>query len=65
MADYAAERELELIERLGLGTDGLVYATDRLTALKVHARPASYQREREAYLRLQANRIDQIYGLTL
>lgn len=65
MASYAAEHGLGFIEPLGWGTDGLVDATDRRTGIKAHARQTSYQRERDTYLRLQANRIQQIYGLAV
>jgi len=65
MVSYAAERGLELTEPLGWGTDGLVDATDRRTVIKAHARQTSYQRERDTYLRLQANRITQIHGLAV
>ena len=42
---------------LGAGKDGTVYATNRGTAIKVHARAESYTRERDIYLRLRDRRI--------
>jgi hypothetical protein len=50
---YAARYGLGLVDRLGFGKDGIVWATNRGTALKVHERAHTYERERDAYGRLR------------
>jgi hypothetical protein len=56
----------ELLERLGWGISGYVYLSpDARTAVKVHRREESYQRELEVYLRLRRLRITRLHGLTI
>jgi hypothetical protein len=49
---FAVERERELKRRLGAGYDGVVFESDRLTAIKSLRYSELYQRERDIYLRL-------------
>ena len=51
--EYAAKQGISLIDRLGFGVHGVVWATNRESAVKVHApNYAHYARERDIYLRL-------------
>lgn len=45
---------------IGGGKDGTVFMTSRRTAVKLHANPSVYRRERDAYRRLQDKRVDRI-----
>ncbi len=49
---FCAARGIGLIDRLGFGKDGTVWITTDATALKVHERRRTYQRERDVYARL-------------
>ena len=49
--------------QLGAGAQGVVFSTDRESAIKVHGAQAAYVRERDAYLRLAEFAVDQIHGL--
>ena len=64
---YALRYKLvvDLNTKLGQGTDGAVWATDRDTAVKAFDRPATYATERNCYLRLQERHITQINGFTV
>jgi hypothetical protein len=64
---YASERELrvDLKEPLGDGTDGIVVATDRNSAIKALRLPDAYSRELRAYQRLKDLGICFVDGLTV
>jgi hypothetical protein len=52
-ADYAAKKGISLVDQLGFGVHGVVWATDRRSAVKIHSPELShYVRERDIYLRL-------------
>ncbi|MBC7821708.1 MAG: hypothetical protein IAG10_32890 [Planctomycetaceae bacterium] len=60
---YVANRGLQLRQELGRGYDGIVFATDRQTAIKALRYEPLFQRERDVYLRLRENDISEIQGL--
>lgn len=62
---YAHETDISLLRFLGDGNDGAVWETNRQTAVKALERSASYQRERDAYLRLQQQGVVEIEGFTV
>jgi hypothetical protein len=62
---YAQRHPLKLESRLGFGSQGTVYATDRASAIKVHYRERSYQRERDVYWRLRDCAVFDIRGSTV
>jgi hypothetical protein len=57
---YAATRGVELVDALGRGAQGIVFATDQSSAIKVHGLENSYRRERDVYLRLHDNSVFEI-----
>lgn len=57
---YAQDRGVHLEAPLGSGYDGNVLATNRQSALKVFKHHASFQRERDVYLRLQTLRLERV-----
>ena len=59
---YAANRGLQIRQELGRGDDGIVFATDRQTAIKSLRYEPLFQRERDVYLRLRENDISEIQG---
>ena len=59
---YAANRGRQLTQELGRGYDGIVFATDRQTALKALRYEPLFLRERDVYLRLQEHGIDEVQG---
>ena len=62
---YAHSNQIQLLGFLGDGNDGAVWESSRNSAVKVLERPDSYQREKQAYLRLQEREIDSIYGFAI
>jgi hypothetical protein len=65
---YAADRQLALGalgERLGFGVHGIVFATNRKSAIKIHGQEAAYRREREVYVRLQELGVEQVRGFSV
>ncbi len=67
---FAALREAELRDELGAGTQGVVFALryksrGDWSALKIHFRPESFAREREAYLRLDELGIFEVAGFSV
>lgn len=55
-ARYAAKKGISLVDQLGFGVHGVVWATDRKSALKTHSLQSfHYERERDIYLRLFQN----------
>lgn len=61
--DYCRTRGITLGPQLGAGAQGVVFSTDRESAIKVHAAQAAYFRERNAYLRLAEFAVDHVHGL--
>jgi len=64
---YCRSKNLALVDRLGFGVHGSVFAAEnqrngRITAIKVHERERFYLRERNIYLRLQENSATYIHG---
>ncbi len=62
---YASEKGILLLRFLGDGNDGAVWESSRNTAIKVLERPDSYQRERDAYLRLRDHEVTEIEGFSV
>jgi hypothetical protein len=61
--EYASrQKHFTLGNRLGLGTDGLIIATNRYSAIKIFERENGYLNERDAYLRLQEHNVHSILG---
>lgn len=64
---YASAKSIriDLKEPLGNGTDGIVFATDRNSAIKVLESAAGYSRELRAYQRLKELGIGLVDGLAI
>ena len=63
---YSSRHEgLVLGDRLGLGTDGLIIATTRHSAIKIFERLSGYLTERDVYLRLQEQNVRTIQGFAV
>lgn len=62
---FAAEEGIELNRRLGHGVDGVVYSTNRQSAVKGHRYQALYQRERDVYRRLEDLDIRRLRGFEI
>lgn len=62
---YARSQCLSLLGVLGHGKDGQVWYANRPSAVKVHVVHASYQVERNAYIRLRNLGIAEISGLAV
>ena len=65
--EYCKQNGLLLGNPLGAGVHGSVFAVEsqtekRISAIKVHEREPPYGRERDAYLRLQENEVNDIRG---
>jgi hypothetical protein len=56
---------LDLSRKLGYGTDGIVWRTNRNTAIKAFERRATYETEKRCYLRLQERHVTEILGFTV
>jgi len=50
---------------LGWGNDGIVFETDSETAIKALRHNPSYEKERDAYLRLKERGVDSIMGFSV
>lgn len=59
---YAHDTGTSLGRKVGFGASGTVFETLRNSAIKAHDIPATYERERNAYLRLRRKRIREICG---
>ena len=57
---YAREAQIGICGQLGFGIDGIVFETDRRSALKVFERERGYLMERDVYLRLTEHAVSQI-----
>jgi hypothetical protein len=62
LAQYTRSRNILSRHRLGFGIDGVVWSTDRATAVKIHGRADTYQRELRAYRRLQEHGVRDVRG---
>ena len=62
---YASHRGAQLMERLGFGQDGLVYATDQESVLKCLRYERLYQNERNVYQRLALLGCEEIAGFNV
>lgn len=60
LAAYARKHSLSLKKVLGSGQDGIVYLTDLPSAVKALSFEELYERERNAYQRLQSNNVERI-----
>ena len=60
---YCYQHRLKLVTNLGHGLQGKVFATNRESAIKVHAERAAYLRERDVYQRLTQYQVRQVRGL--
>ena len=56
---------LDLTRKLGFGTDGIVWRSNRNTAIKAFERPATYRTEKRCYQRLQERRVTEILGFAV
>src|SRR6266542_4437365 len=68
--EYAARKQLELVEPLGSGKDGIVLVAKRKdepadVAIKVHRFAEFYLREEEAYERLREARVRAVLGFSV
>lgn len=63
--EYAASRELQIVEEIGSGNDGVVYSTDRVSAIKALKYQKLYQNERNVYQRLASFNIDTVEGFSV
>lgn len=59
---YADRYHLRLVDRLGSGKDGTVWATDARSALKVFEKVDPFRRELAVYRRLAVNGVDDLCG---
>jgi hypothetical protein len=64
---YAKSRSINLLsqDHLGLGTDGVVWQTDRETVVKVLERALTYERERDCYRRFHDKDVMEIAGFAV
>ena len=62
---YASQRGAQLMERLGFGQDGLVYATDQASVVKCLRYERLYQNERNVYQRLAQLGYEEIAGFNV
>jgi hypothetical protein len=65
LQQYAARTACAIERELGFGFDGIVFCTDRQSALKAFKYEPLYQRERDVYLRLQEQGIVEMAGFKL
>lgn len=61
--DYARANGIAIEGEFGFGIHGIVFSTSRQSAIKVHERDVSYERERDVYLRLRKRGIVEVRGL--
>lgn len=62
---YTQCRGISICDRLGFGTQGTVFLTDRQSAIKVLDRELHYLRERDVYLRLREYAVKDVQGLSV
>ncbi|MCG8421710.1 MAG: hypothetical protein MJE77_27645 [Proteobacteria bacterium] len=59
---YVHSRKIDILEPLGRGDQGEVFATTRRTAIKALHHDVDYRRERDVYLRLRERGVNAIRG---
>jgi hypothetical protein len=62
---YAEMAGIQIVSRLGYGTDGTVFETDRETAVKVVERERNYLHELQCYQRLKLKKITNLRGFSI
>ncbi len=65
LAVFARANKLQIVRQTGFGINGRVFMLQgqySASVVKVFESESSYQRERDVYLRLQKNRVEQIMG---
>jgi hypothetical protein len=62
---YCQGNNTSVKQQLGYGTQGVVFLTERNSVVKVHSLKQGYQRERDAYRRLQERNIVTVRGLMI
>jgi len=60
--EYARRRSLSIEKQLGGGTQGVVFWTDKGTAIKALTREDFYRKERDAYRRLKSLNVNRVCG---
>jgi hypothetical protein len=60
--EYARRRSLSIEKQLGGGTQGVVFSTDRGTAIKALTREDFYVKERDAYRKLKSLDVNRVCG---
>ena len=60
--EFAAGREMRLVRQLGAGYDGVVFETNRRSAVKSLRYRELFERERDIYLRLFERQITEVCG---
>lgn len=63
--DYSQRRGLVIEKQLGAGTQGVVFSTNRRTAVKSLIRQEHYLRERDVYFRLRDRAVTAIEGFAV
>jgi len=64
-AEYARRRNLSIENQLGGGIQGVVFSTDKGTAIKALIRPEFYVKERDVYRRIKARKIEKVAGFNV
>jgi len=62
---YCELNETSITQELGFGTQGVVYQTSKVSAIKVHNLEIGYKRERDIYARLKERDIQSIRGFMI
>src|SRR5690348_12601933 len=60
--EFAAQSEIALVRQLGAGYDGVVFETDRRSAVKSLRYSELFKRERDVYLRLFDRQVTEVCG---
>ena len=58
--EYVKDRDIKIESQLGFGQDGIVYATDRRTAVKAYGFERGYATERDIYIRFSEENVSEI-----
>ncbi|MCA9070372.1 MAG: hypothetical protein KDA84_15680, partial [Planctomycetaceae bacterium] len=59
---FCEQRQIEILELRGYGLDGFVWQTSEDSMVKVFRHENDFQRELEAYRRLESHQVDQLQG---
>lgn len=60
--EYTKRRKLSIEKQLGGGIQGVVFSTNKGTAIKALRQVEFYERERDVYLRLKEESVDSVAG---